>query len=96
MRISTIFRVAMWATVGVLIALAWGYYFAGVDKAVPIARNVRTFADMTQPAVAAVLSFDPASHIGLYSGALANAATYALIGVFVETIRRYYRSPVAK
>ena len=55
MRINTMFRIAIWAGVGALIALAWGYYFAGADKALLIAPNVRALASLTQPAVAAAL-----------------------------------------
>ena len=83
-----------WAGLGVLIALAWGYYFAGEAKALPIAPNVRTLAELTQPAVTALLSLDPASHIRLYGCALLNAATYALFGL-LPTIRRPYRFSVA-
>ena len=95
MRTSAILQLTAWASVGVLIAFAWGYYFAAANKALPVAPNVRALAALTQPAVAAFLSFDPAYRIGLYGGALVNAATYALFGLFFETVRRSYRPSVA-
>jgi len=88
----TIFRITLWAGVGLLIALAWAYYFANADKAAPIAPLVGALAHWTQPAVSTVLFFDPAARIGLYGSALANAAAYALIGLLVETIRRSNRA----
>jgi hypothetical protein len=81
--------------VGALVALAWGYYFAAANKALPIEPNMRTLSELTQPAIAALLSFDPFSRISLYGCVLLNAATYGLFGLFVETIRRSNRPSLA-
>ena len=91
MRTNMVFRIVAWASVGVLVALAWAYYFAAANKTLPFAPNVLTLAELTQPSIAALLSFDPASRISLYGSVLLNAATYGLFGLFVETIRRSYR-----
>lgn len=91
MRTDTVLRIAVWASVGVLVALAWGYYFAAANKAFPVAPNAGTLAALTQPAIAALLSFDPASRITVYGSVVLNATTYGLLGLLVETIRRSYR-----
>ncbi|MDA0207472.1 MAG: hypothetical protein O3A53_18270 [Acidobacteria bacterium] len=95
MKINTIYRMAIWASVGVLIALAWGIYFAGADKGLAITPTVRALAALTQPAVAAVLSFEPSTRISIYSSAVANTAAYTLLGLVVESLRRSYRVLVA-
>jgi hypothetical protein len=92
MRIGTMLRIAIWSSGGAVIALAWGYYLARANKALPLAPVVGAVAGLTPPVVSAVLAFDPAARIGLHSSTLANAAGYGLIGLFVETIRQYCRS----
>jgi hypothetical protein len=89
MRTDTVLRIAVWASVGALVALAWGYYFAAVNKALPIEPNIRTLAELTHPVIAALHAFGVHSGISLYSCVLLNAATYGLLGLLVETFRRY-------
>src|SRR5215467_6739141 len=83
-------RVGMWAAAGLLIAMGWGLYFATANKATPIGPLVYVMARLTQPVVATVVYFDPDIPLGLHSAVVANAATYALIGVIVETVRRQF------
>jgi hypothetical protein len=80
-------RIAMWASAGFLVAGCWGLYFASADKANPIEPIVYTLARLTQPVVAVVVSY---SHfpVGLRWCLVANAATYVLVGLIVETIRK--------
>jgi hypothetical protein len=90
MRNGVKFRVALWAAVGLLIALGWGLYFATADKATPVEPLVNALAGLTQPLVAVIVSyFTP--HVGLRMAAVANAATYAMVGLIVETVRTQLR-----
>ena len=84
------FRIAMWGSAGVLIALCWALYFAQVSKDVPI-----------EPAVLALARFScPIAFVGDYfhfgvklTWVIAtNAAFYALFGLAVETLRRHVRA----
>ena len=80
------YRIAMWASAGFLVAGCWGLYFALVSKDNPIEPIVYTLAFLTQPIVLASFHF----HFGikLYWVLLANAATYALVGLIVESLRQ--------
>jgi hypothetical protein len=78
------YRVAMWATAGLLVAGGWGLYFALASKDIPKAPIVYALARVTQP-VAIVGWYFPLS---LYLVLAANAATYALVGLIVEMLRR--------
>ena len=90
MRNGVKFRVAMWAAGGLLIALGWGLYFATADKATPVEPLVYALAGRTQPFVAVIVSyFTP--HVGVRMAAVANAATYAMVGLIVETVRTQLR-----
>ena len=88
MRNVSALRLVMWASVGFLVSFGWGLYFASTDKALPIGPLVYNLASMTQPLVAGVLYSGLASHLALAWVAVANAATYALLGLIVETIRK--------
>ena len=93
MRHALILRLAMWASVGLLVSIGWGAFFASADKSIPIDAIVYALARLTQPATAVRLYLNPASAFGLTWVAVANAGTYTLLGLIVETIRRHYRSP---
>jgi hypothetical protein len=90
MRIAVIFRIAISASTGFLVAVGWGFYFTITDKAKPIEPLVYTLANLTQPAAAVILYFNPHGPLGLHTVVLENAATYAMVGLIVETIRRRY------
>ena len=79
-------RIAMWATAGFLVAAGWGVYFASADKGSPIKSLVSTLARFSQP-VAAVAASYLHTPISVYWFLTLNAATYALIGLIVETLR---------
>jgi hypothetical protein len=93
MRDAVIFRVAMWASAGLLISAGWGVYFASLNKTLPIEPIVYTLAALTQPTVGVALYFKLVHRVGLTGVLVANAATYALFGLIAETIRQHYRSP---
>ena len=79
-------RIAMWAIAGFLVACCWALYlFPTTTSADPMT----TFVEITCPIAFASLHF----HFGvsLFWSLLANAATYALIGLVVEPLRRRQR-----
>ena len=84
------FRVGIWATAGLLIAMGWGIYFATANKATPIGPLVYVMVRLTQPVIATVVYFDPDTPLVLHSAVVANAATYALLGIIVETVRKQF------
>ena len=80
----------MWASVGFIVAVGWGFYFANANRAEPIGPIIYRLASLTQPLVAVAASYGNFP-IGLRTAVVANVATYALIGLILETIRRYSR-----
>jgi hypothetical protein len=81
------FRIALWGTLGLLVAGFWALYFF------PTAANMIAY----QPAVWALALFScpmflACTHFGFAisvdSVLIANAVTYALIGLLVELVRR--------
>ena len=90
MRKDAIFRIAMWATSGFMVSAGTGLYFASADKAKPIEPIVYAFFRLTQPVAAITVSYFDFPR-GLTWIVVENAATYALLGLTVETIRRHYR-----
>jgi hypothetical protein len=74
----------MWAMAGFLVAGGWALYaFAAKPPAMTSADPIMTLVRLTCPI--ALLSSYP---LRLYWVLLANAATYALVGLIVETIRQ--------
>lgn len=80
-------RIGVWACAGFLAAGFWGLYFANADKSRPIEPLVAGLARLTQP-IAAVVVWYVHSPVGFHSFLWMNAATYALIGLVVEALRR--------
>ncbi len=78
------YRIAIWAAVGSLVASGWAVYFLVASKDRPVEPIVSTLARLTCP-VSIVGSHHPVS---LYTGLAANVATYALVGLAVEIVRR--------
>jgi len=80
-------RIAIWAIVGFLVAAGWALYaLASTPPALGPADPMITLVRLTCPI--ALLSFYPLS---VYLVLLANAATYALVGLVVETLRGRFR-----
>ena len=75
-----------WATTGALILLAWPLYISAISPTQLTAKSW-PLARLTCPI--ALAHHYP---ISLYVVLLANAATYPLVGVLVETIRRHYQT----
>ncbi len=77
-------RIAIWSGVGALVVVFWNLYISATSPT-PLGM-VWTLAYLTCPIALAhhyALSF--------YSVLLMNAATYALVGSVVETMRRHYK-----
>jgi hypothetical protein len=81
-------RIAMWAAVGLLVAGCWAVVagFIPMNSAKPAVWNLAVFS---QPV--ALLTIYLHSGMHFYWVMLANAATYALVGLMVETLRRPLR-----
>ena len=78
------YRIAAWAAMGFLVAGNWALYaFAMNPSANEQMREHWTLVSITCPVAIAGMHFP----ISLYWALLANAATYALIGLMVETVR---------
>lgn len=78
-------RIAIWSSVGALVVVFWTLYISATSPT-PLG-IVWTLAYLTCPIALAhhyTLSF--------YFILFMNAATYALAGMVVETMRRHYRS----
>ena len=86
------YRIAMWASAGFLVAAGWNLYVLAVAPVqIPSAEPiVWALVRLTCPVVLASFYF----HFGLYFYwvLLANAATYAFVGLIVEGLRRRFRS----
>ena len=81
------YRIAIWAAAGFLVATGWAVYLLVKSKDHLIEPIVSTLIRLTCP-VAIVGSHHPVS---LYAALPANVATYALLGLIVETLRRKLR-----
>ena len=77
------YRIAMWATAGCLVAGYWAVYaFATMPTMLFAKPEIMILVRLTCPI--ALLSQYP---ISLSWALFANAATYALVGLIVETLR---------
>ena len=85
-----ILRTSLWASTGFLVSAGWGLYFASANRANPIEPIVYAFFRLTQPVAALTVSYFDFPR-GLTWIVVENAATYALLGIIVETMRRRYR-----
>jgi len=89
------FRVGVWAAAaGLLITICWGLYFATANKDTPIGPLVYVMARLTQPVVALIVSY-LTPDVGLRMAVVANAVTYAMVGIIVETVRTQFMSTPA-
>jgi hypothetical protein len=80
------YRIAVWAGAGFLVAAGWAIYAAARAFPVTSFDPIVTLISLTCPVAFASLHF----HFGvsLYWVLVANAATYALLGLIVETLRQ--------
>ena len=80
------YRVAIWATAGFLVASGWAVYFFVRNKDLPIEPMVSALVRLSCP-IAIIGSHYPVS---IYQALAANVATYAVVGLVVETLRRQF------
>lgn len=80
------YRMAMWAGAGFLAAGFWAFYFARASKDAPVEPVVYVLMRLTCPIATAGAHFP----ISLYWALVANAATYAFVGVIAEILRRRF------
>jgi len=92
MRNTAVFRVAMWASAGFFVSIGWGLYFASAAKSLPIEPIAYALASLTQPTAAVALHLKLIHQLRLAWVVAVNAATYALLGLIVETVRQHYRT----
>jgi hypothetical protein len=85
-------RIAIWATLGAIVVVAWRIYISATFSN-PLGRDGvgRVLVYLTCP-----ISLGSRHPQGFYFVLIANAATYALAGVVVETMRRYYHTHYCK
>jgi hypothetical protein len=79
-------RIAMWSSLGALVVVAWRVYIS-LTLSNPLGRGGigRALAYLTCP-----ISMGHQHPQSFYFVLVMNAATYALAGVLVETIRRHH------
>ena len=82
------YRIAIWAIVGFLVASFWAVFAAVTFPSTSERmRDVWTFVWVTCPVSVAGMHH----RISLYECLVANAATYAFVGLVVESLRRQLR-----
>ena len=78
------YRIAIWASAGFLVAGFWALFaFATFPSTNERMRDVWTLVSLTCPVAIAGRHYP----ISLYEALAANALTYALVGLIVETLR---------
>jgi hypothetical protein len=81
------YRIAMWASAGLLVAGCWHLYvLATFPMQITSEPIVWTLVRLTCPIAFAGFHFH--FPVSIYWFFLANAATYALVGLIVETLRQ--------
>jgi hypothetical protein len=78
------YRIAMWAVVGLLVAGFWALFARATFPSTERLRDVWTLVCITCPIAIAGMHHA----ISLYESLAANAVTYALAGLIVETLRK--------
>ena len=80
------YRLVMWAGARFLVASFWALYFLPAPVPITSAEPMWTLARLTCPVVFASFYFH--FPLGVYWSLLANTATYALVGLIVDTLRQ--------
>ena len=77
-------RIVIWAIAGFIVAGGWALYAALSPSAIQQTQSLWIIARITCP-----ITFASYLPLSLNAVLIANAATYALIGLIVETLRRH-------
>ena len=88
------YRIAIWAIAGFLVAGLWALFavatFPSTNERL---RDVWTLVCITMP----IATLGKHHHISVYETLAANALTYALVGLVVETLRKQlHHAPIQK
>jgi hypothetical protein len=78
-------RIAIWTGVGALVVVLWTLYISATSPK-PLGSGW-ILADLTCP-----IALARRYPLSIYFVLLVNAATYALVGTVVETMRRHYKA----
>ena len=78
------YRIAIWAIAGLLVAGFWALFAFSTFPSSERMRDVLPLVNITCPI--AIVGMHHA--ISLYEALVANAVTYAIVGLIVETVRR--------
>jgi hypothetical protein len=81
-------RIAIWAAVGFIVAGCWALYAALSPSITQQTQSLWILARITCP-----ITFASHLPLSLYAVLIANAVTYALIGLIVETLREHRKNP---
>jgi hypothetical protein len=80
------YRIGLWASAGFLVACSWALFaFATFPSTSERMRHVWSLVSLTCPIAIAGRHYP----ISLYESLAANAITYALVGLVVESVRRH-------
>jgi hypothetical protein len=80
------YRIAMWASAGLLVAVGWAVYaFVTTAPAMTSTDPIMALVGLTCPIVFAGMHFN--FGVSLFWSLVANVATYALFGSIVESAR---------
>jgi hypothetical protein len=77
------FRIALWALTGVLVAGLWGVFAYATFPSNERMRDLWPLISLTCPVAIAGMHFP----ISIYQSLVANAITYAFMGLVVEALR---------
>jgi hypothetical protein len=88
MRVGSMrYRIAIWAIAGFVVMTFWAVYFLATTRIPSAAEPTAwTLARLTCPIM--LVSFYFHFPVGIFWAFLANAATYALVGLIVESLRK--------
>ena len=86
------YRIAIWALVGVLVAGFWSLFAFATFPSADRMREVWALVTFTCP----IAIFGRHHAVTLYEALAANAVTYAVVGLFAETLRRQLRHAHSK
>jgi hypothetical protein len=82
------YRIGLWASAGFLVASSWAMFaFATFPSTNERMRDIWTLVSLTCPVAIAGRHYP----ISLYVALVANAITYALVGLIVESVRHHVK-----
>lgn len=85
------YRVAIWACAGFAVAAFWAFFaWAAFPSGLERTSSLWTFLSVTCPIAIAGRHYA----ISLYEVLVANAATYALIGLIVESLLHFHKQQI--